>query len=121
MKTRLIVTIVSIMTATAFAGTPASQSIVFDDLGLGGGTANSGTYNSNDTFSFDVVLSFSGYNASGLDFWLETDPVFGGSLSITGTTYGTTFPNHNNATFPIFFGPGGGEDFDLGSSAPAVG
>ena len=79
-----------------------SQSLTFDDLGLGGGTATSGTYNSNDTFSFDVILTFNGYYSGGLSFWLETNTAFAGSLSITGVTYGTAFPNHNNATFSHF-------------------
>ncbi len=95
----------------------SSQSLTFDDLGLGGGTPTSGTYNSNDTFSFDVALAFNGYNASGLSFWLETNTAFAGSLSITGVTYGTTFPNHPSIIFPISFGPDGGENADLGSSS----
>ena len=98
------------------AGQSNTQSLTFDDLGLGGGTASSGTYNSNDTFSFDVLLTFNGYNASSLSFWLQTDTAFAGSLSITGVTYGTTFPIHGIPTLPIFFNSGGGENFDLGSS-----
>jgi PEP-CTERM motif-containing protein len=98
------------------SGGQVDQTLAFDDLGLGGGTANSGTYNSNDTFSFDVNLTFNGYSANGLAFWLQTNPAFGGSLSITGITYGTAFPNHGNPTFPIPF-TGGGENFDLGSSS----
>ena len=97
------------------SGGQVSQSLTFDDLGLGGGTATSGTYNPNDTFSFDVILTFQGYNATGLSFWLQTDPTFGSSLAITGITYGTAFPDHNNGSFPILF-TGGGENFDLGSS-----
>ena len=72
MKTKLFLAIMSIVTTTSYAGL-TSQSITFDDLGLGGGTANSGTYNSTDTFSFDVRLTYSGYNSSGLTFWLQTN------------------------------------------------
>jgi hypothetical protein len=99
----------------ASAGVTPNESLAFDDLGLGGGSPTSGTYNSNDSFSFDVILSFGTYNATGLSFWLHTDPTFGGSLAITGITYGSAFPDHNNAIFPIPF-TGGGENFNLGSS-----
>ena len=98
------------------AGQINTQSLTFDDLGLGGGTAASGTYNPNDTFSFDVLLTFNGYNASSLSFWLQTDAAFAGSLSIIGVTYGATFPDHATPPLPILFDSGGGENFDLGSS-----
>jgi PEP-CTERM motif-containing protein len=102
----------------------AIQSLTFDDLGLGGGTATSGTYNSNDAFSFDVLLTFDGYHAGGLSFWLETNTAFAGSLSITGVTYGTTFPDANaSSPNPAFFNSGSGatpgnlsENRDLGST-----
>ena len=114
----------SIVTTTSYAGL-ASQSITFDDLGLGGGTANSGTYNSTDTFSFDVLLTYSGYNASSISFWLEASTAFAGSLSITGVTYGTIFPDPQSISpNPIPFGTSSGaspghltETYDLGSSA----
>ncbi len=104
------------------------QSLTFDDLGLGGGTANSGTYNSNDSFSFDVLLTFNGGifgdDLFGLSFWLETNTAFAGSLSVTGVTYGTTFPDPKAISpNPAFFNSGSGaspgylaEDRDLGSS-----
>jgi hypothetical protein len=78
MKTKLFLAIMFIVATTSFAGIvpPGSQSIAFDDLGLGGGTANSGTYNSTDTFSFDVLLTYSGYNATSISFWLETVTAF---------------------------------------------
>jgi hypothetical protein len=101
------------------------QSLTFDDLGLGDGTASSGTYNSNDTFGFDVLLTFKGGNRDvlGLFFWLETNTAFAGSLSVTGVTYGTTFPDPNDTSpNPAFFNWGSGaspgylaEDRDLGS------
>ena len=95
------------MTAVSFAGTPPSQSLAFDD---GDGTPDSGTYNSTDTFSFDALLTFDGYSATGLSFWLETVNAFAGSLSITGVTYGTTFSDHSELTFPVFFNSTGGAD-----------
>ena len=92
-RTLLFLILLLTFTWPSLAGL-ASQSLTFDDLGLGGGTATSGTYNSNDTFSFDVLLTFENYSATGLSFWLETNTAFAGSLSITGVTYGTAFPNH---------------------------
>ena len=126
MKTKLFLAIMSIITTTSFAGVN-TQSLTFDDLGLGGGTANSGTYNSTDTFSFDVLLTFSGYNSSGLNFWLETVTAFAGSLSITGVTYGTTFPdNIDSSPNPAFFNSATGasagylaENRNLGSTNDA--
>jgi hypothetical protein len=103
------------------------QSLTFDDLGLGGGTATSGTYNSNDTFSFDVLLTFNvqnGNEVTGLSFWLETNTAFAGSLSITGVTYGTTYPDPKAISpNPAFFNSGSGaspgylsEDRNLGAT-----
>ena len=121
-RTLLFFIVLLTLTWRSSAGT--SQSLAFDDLGLGGGTATSGTYSSNDTFSFDVRLTFNGYNAAGLSFWFETNTAFAGSLSITGVTYGTTFPDptqpHPN---PAFFNSGTGAspgylvaDRDLGGT-----
>lgn len=124
MKTKLLLlAIIGIVTTTSFAG-QVSQSLTFDDLGLGGGTANSGTYNSTDTFSFDVVLTYSGYSASALSYWLETVVPFAPFLSITGVTYGTTFPDGTSLTpNPAFFTTGTGaspgylaETRDLGAA-----
>ena len=120
MKRTLLFFILLLAFAWPLSGQSNTQSLTFDDLGVGGGTPTSGTYNPNDTFSFDVLLTFNGYGAGNLSFWLQTDPAFAGSLSITGVTYGTTFPDHPSTTFPVFFNPSGFEDFDLGSS-PATG
>ncbi len=114
MKRTLLFFILLLSFTWPSAGQSNTQSLAFDDLGLGGGTPTSGTYNSNDTFSFDVNLTYNPYSAGGFSFWLQTDTAFAGSLSITGITYGTTFPVHGNPTFPIPF-PGGFENFDLGS------
>ena len=47
----------------------ATQFLTFND---NNGVPDAGTYNPNDSFSFDIFLTFSGYNASGLSFWFET-------------------------------------------------
>ena len=92
-RTLLFFILLLTFTWPSLAGlTPPDSTLTFDDLGLGGGTASSGTYNSNDTFSFDVLLTYKTYDAFGLSFWLEASTAFAGSLSITGATYGTTFP-----------------------------
>jgi hypothetical protein len=123
MKTKLLLlAIISIVTTTSFAGT-VTQSIAFNDGGLGGGTANSGTYNPGDAFGFDVLLTFNGYNASAISFWLETVTAFAPFLSVTGVTYGTTFPDPSSLSpNPAPFNSGSGaspgylaEGRDLGS------
>jgi hypothetical protein len=132
-KTLLVVIVTALFAAGATAGTlpsslirphGTSQSLTFDDLGLGGGDATHGTYMPGTTFSFDVLLTFSGYNSTGLSFWLETATAFAGSLSITGVTYGTTFPDAtqtapNPAQFNSTTGATPGnmtENRDLGST-----
>jgi hypothetical protein len=116
-----------LFTFTQPSSAGGNQSLTFDDLGLGGGTATSGTYNSMDTFSFDVRLTFDGGDGNtvtGLSFWLETTTAFAGSLSITGVTYGTTYPDPKAfSPNPAFFNSGSGaspgylaEDRNLGAS-----
>ena len=125
---RTLLFFILLFTFTRPSSADPTQSLTFDDLGLGGGTATSGTYNSNDTFSFDVLLTFNGSTfgdiITGLSFWLETNTAFAGSLSITGVTYGTTFADPNaTSPNPALFNSGSGaspgylaEDRDLGSS-----
>ena len=133
-KTLLIVIVTAIFATGAVAATQPdslirphgqSQSLALDDLGLGGGDATHGTYAPGSTFSLDVLLTFSGYNSTGLSFWLEASNGLAGSLSITGVTYGTTFPDPTHtAPNPAFFntpvGASSGfmtETRDLGSTA----
>jgi PEP-CTERM motif len=133
-KTLLVVIVTALFAAGATAVTlpeslirphGATQSLTFDDLGLGGGTANTGTYMAGDMFSFDVLLTFNGYTSTGLSFWLETVNAFAGSLSIIGSTTGTVFPDPtqttpNPANFNTPTGASPGfmtETRDLGSTA----
>jgi hypothetical protein len=112
-------------------GQAHTQSLSFDDLGLGGGTATSGTYNQNDTFSLDVSLTFAGYDCFGLSYWLETQLTnnFAASLFITGLTYGTAFPDPNqSAPRPTPFDASDGASLgfrthfgDLGATAAGEG
>jgi hypothetical protein len=132
-KTLLVVIVTALFAAGATAATlpdslirphGGTQSLTFNDLGLGGGGASSGTYAPGGTFSFDVSLTFSGYNSTGLSFWLETVTAFAGSLSVTGVTYGTTFtdatqPNPATVLFTADSGASPGfktETRDFGST-----
>ena len=66
-KTLLVIIVTALFAAGAYARTRphgGTQSLSFDDLGTGGGTATSGTYNSTDTFSFDVFVTYAGYNST---------------------------------------------------------
>jgi PEP-CTERM motif len=131
MKKILLCAVFCLAIAWAALGQTHTQSLSFDDLGLGGGTATSGTYNQNDTFSFDVYLTYSGYSSFGLSYWLETQTLnnFSASLFITGLTYGTAFTDPeattpNPAPFDTpQFNPAGylGETRDLGATAPGKG
>ena len=104
----------------------ATQFLTFND---NNGVPDAGTYNPTDSFSFDVYLTFDGYISTGLSFWLETQTLnsFAGSLSITGVTYGTTFPVEGQATpNPAPFNNSSGaspgyqaENRDLGSIDPS--
>ena len=68
MKKSLLLPLLLVIITRPLLGQTHTQSFTFNDLGLGGGTAPSGTYNQNDTFSFDVYLTFAGYNCYGLIF-----------------------------------------------------
>ena len=98
MKTKITLGILTFMTAVSFAGNPPNPSLVFEP--------NSGTYNTTNTFSFDALLTFDGFNATGISFWLETVNAFAGNLSSTGLTFGTTFPSHSDPALPFFFNSG---------------
>ncbi len=91
MKKTLLITIISAMMgiSVAYAGT-GTQSLSFDD---GSGTPNAGTYMSTDTISFDVFLTFAGYNSPGMSFWLEGQNGIAQFLTLTSVTFGTTFPD----------------------------
>ena len=93
MKKFLLLAILLLTSAWPALAQTHTQTFTIDDLGLGGGTAHSGTYNQNDTFSFDVYLTFAGYDCYSYDLNLETQTLnnFAASLFVTGLTYGPTF------------------------------
>ena len=85
MKRAVFATIVCIisMSVAAFG---QRQKLSFND---NNGVPNSGTYGPNDTFSIDVAVKFSGYNALGQDFWFEVQNALAPNISITNVTYFT--------------------------------
>jgi len=89
-KLFLFVALCLISATTSVFGQAHTQSISFDD---GVGPGNAGTYNSTDSFSVDLYLTFNGYNACCLSLWFETTANAAPFMSLTGFTYGTTFPD----------------------------
>ena len=72
------------------------------------------------TVNLDASLTFSGYNAYGLSYWLEVSNAVAPYLAITDIQW-FTFPNHGQPIYPILFTGGGDpgystETFDLGGS-----
>lgn len=97
------------LSAVAAFGQTHTQSLSFDD---GNGTGNAGTYNSNDTFSFDINLTYAGYSSYGLSLWFETEAAAHNALIITNFTYGTTFadptqPGSTPVGFTVLANDGG--------------
>src|SRR5207245_2609510 len=96
-KTILLLTTTLLLTAGwAIAQT---GSLSFNDNGLGGGTATTGTYNSTSTFNFDVSMTITGgTSVTGLSYWLETETGVASALSLTAETYVTlTIPQDSEA------------------------
>src|SRR3981081_2964407 len=86
-KTILLLTVSLLLTAGWAMAQTASLS--FNDNGLGGGTATSGTFNPNATITFDVFLTFTGGTAHGLSYWLQTENAVASALSLTNESYVT--------------------------------
>jgi len=106
MKKMFLLSAVCVMSlTTTLFGQTHTQSISFDD---GVGPGNAGTYLTNDHFSFDVYLTYNGYNSYGFSLRLEAPQMnnFAASISITGETFGPVFSE--SAFFQTFPAP-----FDL--------
>lgn len=115
-KILLISTLCTILATGVAFGQTHTQSLAFND---GVGTGDSGTYNSNDTFSLDVNLTFSGYTALGFSLWLETNSALAPFLTITGEQYLTwTDPTDNG--FPKAFTSTAGAHPGFNSSIDTV-
>ena len=70
------------------AQTQYTQSLTFND---NDGVGDAGTYNSTDSFSFEIFLTYAGYTSSGLSLWFDTTANAAPHISLTSFTYGTTF------------------------------
>jgi hypothetical protein len=93
-KTLLITTIICGMMAAGVGTAFSSQSISFTPSGT--------IFNQNDTFTVDTSLTYAGYGAYGLSYWLE---VAGGTQSffhITAETF-LTFNDPNQTGWPNEF------------------
>ena len=94
------------------------------------GRGTPGTYNSTDTFSLDIFLTYAGYSSFGFTLWFDTNADAAPHIFITGFTWGTTFPDHGNVSFPLGFTADEGNgryttpnpsDFGSGTSSNPVG
>lgn len=112
MKKTLLTAIICATTATSAIFGQHTQSISFS----GPSVWMPGT-----TVNLDVFLTFSGYNAYGLSYWLEVQNALAPYLAITDIQW-FTFLGHGQPIYPILFTGGGDpgysrETFDLGGSA----
>ena len=109
MKKILLIPIICVLIATTAVFGQHSQSITFS----GPSQWTPGTM-----VNVDVFLTFSGYDAAGLAYWLEVQNPLGPYLTITNIQW-LTFPSHGQPVYPILFNGGGayaGEGFDIGGS-----
>jgi hypothetical protein len=109
MKKTILSALIPVFMATSAAF--GSAMISYNDNGLGGGTATSGSYNSTSTFNFDVSLTFTNPPASspGLSYWFEVPTALAPFISITSETY-FTFTSGNNTQLPKTFTDSSGAD-----------
>lgn len=112
MRKTLLTGIVCAWTTSAVFGQQHQQSITFS----GPSEWIPGT-----SVSLDVSLTFSGYNALGLSYWLEVQNPLAQYITITNIQW-FTFPQHGQPQYPISFEGGivvgqyGSEQFDLGGT-----
>ena len=95
-KTILIATMICGMIAARTAFSQNSQSMSFTPSGT--------IFNQNDTFTLDSFVTFSGYSAVGMSYWLETAPGTQSFFHITAETY---------LTFTDVTQPGWPNEFDF--------
>lgn len=110
MKKTLLLTILCALTATGVAF-GQSQTLSFDD---GVGTADAGSYDPDDTFTLDVSLTFTGYDAYGISYWLDVPDASASLLQITGITYFFFTDPNDSVDNPEMF------TFDLGNGRTAT-
>jgi hypothetical protein len=110
-KTLLITTIICGMMAAGTAFSQHTQSLQFVPSGS--------IFNQNDTFTVDTLLTFSGYSARAVSFWLETVVGAQGFFHITAEQHFV----FNGDTGPSEFGCGSTfciTDRDLGGGSQTL-
>ncbi len=117
---KLLLTAACLVTLTSFA-LGQTQTITFDD---NVGTADAGTYNSTDTFSFDVNLTLSGWTgagltAAGLSYWLQVPTALAPYITITSNTYFTFTDSINPGVPKTFTDTGGANPGYLSDKGPS--
>jgi hypothetical protein len=95
-KTLLITTIICGMMATG-VGTAFSQNTQSMSF-----TPSGTIFNQNDTFTLDSFVTFAGYNAVGMSYWLETAGGTQSFFHITAETF-LTFTDPNQTGWPNEF------------------
>lgn len=117
-------TLLSMVCAIAFSGAAfAQQTLSFSD---NNGTPGSGSYNPGDVFSLDVNLTFDGYSAYGLSYWIDVAQSASSFFQITGIQYFSPFTDPNqgiNNPEEFTFNLGNGRvanTNDLGASVDPV-
>jgi hypothetical protein len=93
-KTLLITTIICGMMAAGVGTAFSSQSISFTPSGT--------VFNQNDTFTVDTSLTYAGYGAYGLSYWLETAGGTQSFFHITAETF-LQFNDPNQTGWPNEF------------------
>jgi hypothetical protein len=101
-KTLLITTIICGMMVAGTAFSQHTQSLSF--------TPSGSIFNQNDTFTVDTILTFVGYNAYGLSYWLEIPTAQSSFFHVTAEDFITFY--QGNTTFPNEFDDPLGDGFN---------
>ena len=111
----------AVLAANVFA---QSQSIA---ITTSGGASTSGSFNAGSAFSLDATITFTGFTADGLSYWLQVPNALAPFISITSETY-FVFTDPNNGGVKTFIstigadpgfmsGQGMSNSGDLGATA----
>lgn len=105
-KLLLTLTCLAVMAGAASAQT---QSIKFVTSGSGSAGSTSGSANAGSQFSLDTYMTFTGFTADGLSYWLEVPTAIAPYLTITTNSY-FTFTDGTNTGVPKTFTDASGAD-----------
>ena len=104
MKKLILTLACSVMLAAAAFG--QTQTIALTTSGTGNG---SGTFVPGNAFSLDANITFSGYTASGLSYWLEVPTALAPYITITSEQY-FNFTDANNPGVKTFVDSSGADN-----------